>query len=76
MIEALKINISMLFNLDFSYNTMSPCFFFLITDLYFLIPAVIVQFFNFIQELVFPIGMTTKEAKEEMKTHLDIVELN
>ena len=38
-------------------------------DLYFLISAVITQFFNPIVELVIPIGIPTKEANEEMETH-------
>ena len=46
--------------------------FFLIIDLYFLIPAVIAQIFNPTAELVIPIG--TKEAKAEMETHPVIVE--
>ena len=47
------------------------CFFFLflIIDLYFLNPAVITQIFNPIVELVVPIGIQTKEAKAEIKTH-------
>ena len=36
-------------------------FFFLIVDLYFLIPAFIAQFFNPIAELVIPIGIPSKE---------------
>ena len=45
-IKALEIKIYMLFNLDFGYNTILSCFFFLITDFYFLIPAAIAQIFN------------------------------
>ena len=41
-------------------------FFLLFINLYFLITAVIAQFFNPIVELVIPIGIPTKEAKEEM----------
>ena len=40
-------------------------FFFLVTDLYFLISAVIVQ----IEELVKPTGIPTKEAEPEMEIH-------
>ena len=67
----------MLFYLDFAKNTISSCFFlfFLIIDLYFLIPAVITQFFNPIVELAIPIGITTKEAKAEMETNPVIVEI-
>ena len=36
----------------------------------FLIPAVIAQIFNPIAELVIPIGIPTKEAKEEMETEI------
>ena len=61
----------MLFNLDFANNTMLSFFFlfFLIIDLYFSIPAVIMQIFNPIVELA------TKEAKVEMGMHSVIVEI-
>ena len=67
----------MLFYLDFAKNAISSCFFlfFLIIDLYFLIPAVITQIFNPIVELAIPIGITTKEAKAEMETHPVTVEI-
>ena len=57
----------MLFNLDFANNTILSCFFFffLIIDLYFLIPAVIAQIFNPIAELVIPIVIPAKEAKTD-----------
>ena len=59
----------MLFDLDFANNNTLSCFFyfFLIIDLYFLIPAVITQIFNPITELVIPIGMPTKEANAQTK---------
>ena len=41
--------------------------FFLIIDLYFLIPEVITQIFNSILELVIRIEITTKKAIEEME---------
>ena len=44
-------------------------FFFLIIDLYFLIPAVIAQIFSPITELVTLILIPTKEAKAEIETH-------
>ena len=49
----------MLFNLDFANNAILSClfFFFLIIDLYFLIPAAIAQIFNPIAELVMPTGL-------------------
>ena len=61
----------MLFNLDFANNTILSCFFifFLIIDLYFLIPAVITQISNPSAELVMRTGMMTKEAKAKMLTH-------
>ena len=67
----------MLFNLDFASNTILSCFFlfFLIIDLYILIPAVVTQLFNAIVELAIPIGIPTKEAKAEMETHPVIVEI-
>ena len=43
--------------------------------LYFLIPAVIIQVFNPIAELVIPIGIPTEEAKAEMETPPLIVEI-
>ena len=52
-----------------------PLLFFLITDLYFLIPTVITQIFNPIVQLVIPIGIPTKEAKIEMEAHPVIVEI-
>ena len=66
----------MLFNLDFANKAISSCsfFFFLIIDLYFLIPAAITQIFNPIAELVIPIGMPIKEAKAEIDIHTVIVE--
>ena len=67
----------MLFNLDFASNTNLPgfFFFFLITGLYFLIPAVIAKTFNPTAELVIPTGIPPKESKEEMETHSVIVEI-
>ena len=76
--KALEIKTSMLFNSDFCKHTILSCFlfFFLIIDLYFLIPAVIAQIFNLTGELVIPIETkeATKEAKAEMETHPVIVE--
>ena len=59
----------MLFNLGFANNIILSCFFFffLIIDLYFLIPAVIAQIFNPIAELVIPIGIPSKQAKQILK---------
>ena len=67
----------MLVNLDFANSTIlsSLFFYFLIIDLYFLIPVVIAQIFNPIAELVTPIGITTKEAKTEIETHQVFVEI-
>ena len=65
----------MLFNLDFANNTISSCFFFfLIIDLYFLIPAVIAQIFNHVVELVVPTGIQIEEAKAETEIHPVVVE--
>ena len=66
----------MLFNLVLANNTVLSCsfFFFLINDLYVLIPAIIVQIFNPISEIVIPIGIPSKESKEEIKTHPVIAE--
>ena len=59
----------MLFNFGLAKNTILSCFlfFFLIIDLYFLIPAVIAQIFNPIVELLIHIRIPTKEAKAEIQ---------
>ena len=49
-------------------------FFIVITDLYFLILAVIAQIFNPIAELIIFIGIPIKEAKAEIEIHLVIIE--
>ena len=54
----------MLFKLDFANDTVSR-FFFLIIDVYFLIPAVIAQIFNPIAELVIPMKIPIKEKKQK-----------
>ena len=66
----------MLFNLDFANNTIFTCFFFffLIIDLYVLIPAAFAQVLSTIAELVIPIGIPTKEGKAETETNPVIVE--
>ena len=60
----------MVFNLVFANNTISSCFFlfFLIMNLYFLIPEVIAQIFNPTAALTMPLGIPNKEAKVEMET--------
>ena len=75
--KALEIKTSMLFNLDFDNNTILSCFFlfFLIIDLYFLIPAVIAQIFNLIGQLTTPLGTPNKEANTEIEIHPVIVEV-
>ena len=66
----------MLFNFDFTNNTILSCFFFffLIIDLYFLIAPVIAQTFNQIVELLITIGIPTKEAKAKTETQPVIAE--
>ena len=61
----------MIFNLDFTINTILSSFFFFfsIIGLYFLVSAVIAQISNPIGELVIPRRVPTKEAKAEMETH-------
>ena len=44
-------------------------------DSFFLIPSVITQISNLIEELVIPIETPNKEAKVEMETHLVTVEI-
>ena len=53
------------------YNVL---FFFLIIDLYFLIPVAIVQIFYPSAELVIPIRIPSKEEKSEIEIHPVIVE--
>ena len=75
MIKAFDFNTFILFNFDFANNTILSwfLFFFLIIDLYFLIPVAIGQIFNPIAELVIPIGIPIKE-EEEIKIHPIILE--
>ena len=69
-IKALEIRISIVLNFYFPNNTILSCFFFFlfITDLYFLIPAVIAQMFIPTAELVISIGKLTNEANAEIET--------
>ena len=66
----------MLFNLSFASKTILSCsfYFFLIIDLYFLIPAVIAQISNPTEELVVHNGIPIKDAKAKMETHPVIAE--
>ena len=67
--EALEIRPLTALNLAFPYNTILSCFFlfFLIIDLYFLIPAVITQIFTVTAELAIPTGKPTNEACAEIE---------
>ena len=69
LIEALEIKTSMLFNLVLPSNTILSCFlfFFVIIDLYLILPAVIALVFNPIAELIIPVGISTKETKQEIE---------
>ena len=75
-IKTLEIKTTILINFDFSNSTTLSwfLFFFLIIDLYFLIPAVIAEISNPIAELVTPIGIPSKEAKAKTGRHPVIVE--
>ena len=66
----------LLFILYFVDNTIFSCFvfFFLIIDIYLLIPAAIAQIFNPAAELVIPTGIPSKETKTAIQTHPVIVE--
>ena len=66
----------MLFNSDFVKNTILSCFFFffLIIDLYFLIPATITQIFKPVAKLVIYIGTRSKEANDEIDIYPVIAE--
>ena len=61
----------MLFNSVFASSAILSWlfFFFLIAQLYFLIPAVIAQIFHPTAELVIPIRIPNKETKAEIETH-------
>ena len=63
---------SIVFNLVFVNNTILSGFllFFLMIDLYFLIPAVNAQIFNPTAELVMPTGMPTNETNAEIETKM------
>ena len=68
--KASEIKISIVFNFVFASNTTLSClfFFFLVIDLYFLIPAVISQTFNPFAELIILIEIPSKEPKPEIET--------
>ena len=74
LIKALEIKTSVPFNLDFGNNTILLCFvfFFLIIDLYILIPAVIAQIFDSVAEFVIPIGIPSKETKTGIEIHWEL----
>ena len=50
-------------------------FFFLIINLYYLIPAIITQIFNSTAELIILTGIPTKEAKAAMEMYPVTVEI-
>ena len=75
-VKALEIETSIAFNLAFPSNNVLSCFFllFLIIDLCFLIPAVIIQIFRPTAEFTKPTGMQTNVASAEIETQPVIVE--
>ena len=77
-IKALENKTFMVLILLFANDNILSChfFFFLIIDSYFLIPAVIIQAFNPIAELIIPIGIPIKEAKTEMEKYPVTVKTN
>ena len=62
--------------IDFANCTFLLCFFFffLIIDLYFVIPAAVAQIFNLNAELLTPLGIPSKDEKAEVEIHPIIVE--
>ena len=64
------------FDLAFVSNTTLSCFllFFLVINLYFLVPAFLVQVVSRTGELAMSIGIPTNEAKTEIETHPVIAE--
>ena len=75
-IKALEIENFVVFNIVSARNTILSCFFFffLIIDLYSLIPAVITKISIVIAELAIPTGIPTKDATAEIETHPITVE--
>ena len=71
-IVTLEIKTLTVFNLFFPENDTLSCFFlfFLMIDLYLLIPAIIAQIFNHTAEFVMPTGTLTNEANTDIRTHL------
>ena len=68
--KALEIKTFMLLNLYLlTILFYHASFFFLIIDLYFLIPAAILQIFKPIAEFVIPIEIPSKEAKVEIEIY-------
>ena len=65
-----RLKPSIVSNLSFPSNSILSCFllFFLIIDLYFLIPAVIAHIFNLTAEFAMPTGTPTIEANAEIGT--------
>ena len=77
-VKHLETKASTIFNLDFANdnNLLGFFFFFLVIDLYFLVPAFVTQIFNPVEELLLSIRATTKEAKAEMGTHPVTIKTN
>ena len=68
--KALEIKTSLVFNLGFANNIFYNVFlFFLIVNLYFLIPVVIAPISYPTVRLVIPVGTPTKQAKSEIGKH-------
>ena len=70
-----KSKTSTFFDLDFANDNILSYFLYfnLITELYYLIPIIITQFFNSIAELVIPIEIPTKEATAATEMHAPTV---
>ena len=70
LIKDLEIRNSTVSNLAFTSNTILSCFFFffVIIDLYYLIPEVTEQIFNPIAEHVIPIEIEINEVNAEIET--------
>ena len=76
-IKALETRASIVSNIVFPSNTIlsSSFLFFLIIDLYFLIPVVITQSFFVAPELVIPAGIPTNEENGKILTQAVTVEV-
>ena len=73
--KAIEIRTSIVSNLAFPSSTILSCFFFLITGLYTLIPAVIEHIFSPTPKFVIAAGTESNKVNAEIETQAVIVEV-